>query len=128
VEFTEELLKWSPLLKTKENGLPVVDFSTFAFIDEYHPKVRDRILEEIEQNEPDDQYKDDLKRLGFQNLDDVVTHHTMAMMKEAQSKQEKEVLKSFEKEEAETPKKKKELLQMFKDVQEKAERIKKIRS
>jgi len=63
VEFTNDVVRDSPLLKTDEFGNPLVNFDSPAFMDEYYPKERDEMILEIEDDIWDIQYLAEKKKL-----------------------------------------------------------------
>lgn len=62
-QYAEELTTDSNLLKTDEYGMPIYNFDSPAFLDEYYPKERDEMILEIEDDDWDPHYTAIKKKL-----------------------------------------------------------------
>ena len=73
VDYTNDLVRETPLLKVDEYGNPVVNFDSPAFLDEFHAKERDEMILEIDDDIWDTQYAAEKKklRLGPDELSEI---------------------------------------------------------
>jgi len=127
VDCTKKIEKLSNYLKSKENGLPNFDVWDPSFIDEYFPEVRDQVLDEIENDDTETQYKEEFKKIGIQTVEEAGASLTAEMVKQHATKEHHKILNSLKDVVALTPKQV-ERYSILKEVQEKANRIKQIES
>lgn len=60
---TVSLVKESKLLEVDEYGMPVINFDSPHFLDEYYPEQRDEMIQEIEDDTWDTEYAADRKKI-----------------------------------------------------------------
>jgi len=86
-QYTDALVRESPLLKTDEFGMPLVNFDSPHFLDEYYPQERDEIIQEIEDDAWDTQYAAAKKKIRM-TPDDLTEYNREWIVVESAKKEE----------------------------------------
>lgn len=61
--YTNELVRETPLLKTDEFGMPIVNFDSPSLMDEFYPQERDEMIQEIDEDIWETNYTVEKKKL-----------------------------------------------------------------
>lgn len=118
---TASLVKESQLLRVDEYGMPVINFDSPHFLDEYYPQQRDEIIQEIEDDAWDTNYAAERKKLRMAP-DDLTEYNREWVSAESAKLEEADAIK-IEGGAGLTPQKREEEM-IFKDVMEMHRRAK----
>lgn len=118
---TQSLVKESQLLRVDEFGMPIINFDSPYFLDEYYPQQRDEIIQEIEDDVWDTNYTAERKKLRM-GPDDLTEYNREWITAESAKQEESDAIK-IEGGAGLTPQKREEEL-VFKEVMEMHRRAK----
>ncbi|KAF0982250.1 hypothetical protein FDP41_011089 [Naegleria fowleri] len=124
-QVTDELVRETPLLKKDENGL-YQQYLAPWFIDKYYPEERDQLIQEIEEDEYDVEYINELKATRL-NPDEILLRNKDWIIKES-SKIEEEEYRSMSSKSATMSAKKREEQNLYHGVIDGARRVKELES
>ncbi|KAG2378745.1 hypothetical protein C9374_007893 [Naegleria lovaniensis] len=124
-QVTDDLVRETPLLKKDENGL-YQQFMAPWFIDKYYPEERDQLIQEIEEDDYDVEYINELKATRL-NPDEILLRNKDWIIKET-SKIEEEEYRSMSSKSATMSAKKREEQNLYHGVVDGARRVKELES